>query len=39
LVVEVIFVAFVDQLVGTCNQGEIVDMAELIGNSVSKEPS
>lgn len=39
LVVEVILVAFVHQLMGTCDQGEIVDMAELIGHSVSEKPS
>jgi hypothetical protein len=38
LVVEVVFVAFVDQLVCTCDQREVVDMTELIGHSVSKEP-
>jgi hypothetical protein len=39
LIVEVVFVSLIDQLVGACNQGKVVDMAELIGHSVSKEPS
>lgn len=39
LVVEVIFVSFVNQLMCTSNQGKVVDMAELIGYSVSEKPS
>lgn len=39
LIVEVIFVPFVNQLMCTSNQGKVVDMAELIGHSVSEKPS
>lgn len=39
LVVEMIFVAFVDQLVCSGDQREIVDMTELVCDSVSEEPS
>lgn len=39
LIVEVIFVSFVNQLVGTSNQRKVVDMAEFIGHSVSEKPS
>jgi hypothetical protein len=39
LVVEVVLISLVDQLVCACNQGKVVDMAELIGHSVSKKPS
>jgi hypothetical protein len=39
LVVKVVFVAFVDQLVCTCDQREVVDMAKLVRDSVSEEPS
>lgn len=39
LVGEMVFVALVHQLMGTGNQGEVIDMAELVSHSVTKEPS
>jgi hypothetical protein len=36
LVVKVVFVALVDQLMSACDQREIINMAELIGHSVSE---
>lgn len=39
LVGEMVFVALVHQLVCAGNQGEVVDVAELIGHSITKQPS
>ena len=36
LVVEMIFVSLVDQLVGACNEREIIYVAEFVGDSVTK---
>lgn len=39
LVVEVVFIAFVHQLVRTRDQGEIIDMAKLVSHAVSEKPT
>ena len=39
LIGEVIFVTLVDQLVGSRDKGQVIDVAELVRNFVSKQPA
>ena len=39
LVLEVVFVAFVDELVGARDEREVVDVAEFVGDFVAEEPA
>lgn len=39
LIIEVVFVTLVHQLMGACNQGEIVDVAEFVRHAIAKEPT
>lgn len=39
LVGEMVFVALVHELVCTGNEGEVVDVTELIGHSITEQPS
>lgn len=39
LVGEVILITLVHELMGPCNQGKVVDMTELVGHAIAKQPS